>query len=135
MYTVLVAIRVRPDQVEAFETAIAENAAASVRDETGCLVFEVHQSTANPLDYLLYEIYTDEQAFTIDHKAGPHYAAWQASAARCLEPGGRTNTYYRPVLLTPRRSHGQPVGELSPGLGKGELTPSPVKQSGGSGQV
>ena len=135
MYTVLVAIRVRPDQVEAFETAIAENAAASMRDEPGCLVFEVHQSTANPLDYLLYEIYTDEQAFAIDHKAGPHYAAWQASAALCLEPGGRTNTYYRPVLLTPGRSLGQPVGELPPGLGKGELTTSPVMESGGSGQL
>jgi autoinducer 2-degrading protein len=99
MFTVLVDLQVRPDRLEEFRTAIAENAAASLRDEPGCLVFEVHQSTSDELRDLLYEVYVDEDAFFVAHRAAPHYAVWQVAAERCLEPGGRTNRYFAPVVL------------------------------------
>jgi len=99
MFTVLVAVRVRPDHVEQFRTAIAANAAASVRDEPGCLVFDVQQSNSDPLDYLFYEIYRDADAFRTEHRAAAHYADWQAAAGLCLEPGSRTNSYWTPVSL------------------------------------
>jgi autoinducer 2-degrading protein len=99
MFTVLVDLLVRPDRVEEFLIAIGENATASLKDEAGCLVFEVHQSAAEPARYLLYEVYTDEDAFAIAHRAAPHYATWQAAAERCLEPGGRANRYFTPIVL------------------------------------
>jgi autoinducer 2-degrading protein len=99
MFTVLVAVRVRPDRVQQFRAAIAVNAAASVHDEPGCLVFDVQQSKSDPLDYLFYEIYRDEESFYVAHRAAAHYADWQVAAAGCLEPGIRTNTYWTPVSL------------------------------------
>jgi autoinducer 2-degrading protein len=99
MLSVLVTLRVKPGHIQEFLAAIALNAEASLRDEPGCLAFAVHQSREDPFTYLLYEIYRDDDAFSLDHKAAPHYTAWQAAAARCLEPGGRTNTYYTPVGL------------------------------------
>jgi len=97
MLTVLVTLRVKPGHVQEFLAAIASNAEASLRDEPGCLAFAVHQSREDPFTYLLYEVYRDDEAFSIAHKAATHYAAWQTAAARCLEPGGRTNTYSTPV--------------------------------------
>ena len=41
MYTLFVSLQVRPEKRDRFLAAIAENAAASVRDEPGCLRFDV----------------------------------------------------------------------------------------------
>jgi (4S)-4-hydroxy-5-phosphonooxypentane-2,3-dione isomerase len=55
-------------------TAITENAAASVRDEAGCLRFDVMEDAQRPTHYF-YEIYRDSEAFG-EYKAAPHFAVW-----------------------------------------------------------
>lgn len=69
MYTLFVTLDVHPDKVDEFVDAISVNAAASLRDESGCLVFDVHRDVENPTRFYLYEVYTDEDAFRIAHRS------------------------------------------------------------------
>ena len=98
MYTVLVTLDVVPDHVEEFLTGIHTNARASLRDEPGCLRFDVHRSLDDPFRFVLHEIYRDEDAFTKEHRAARHYAAWRDVAARCVRPGRHVNTFLTPAF-------------------------------------
>jgi (4S)-4-hydroxy-5-phosphonooxypentane-2,3-dione isomerase len=62
-------------------TAITANAAASVRDEAGCLRFDVMEDAQRPTHYF-YEIYRDSEAFG-EYKAAPHFAVWRRAAGAC----------------------------------------------------
>ncbi|MEU4427205.1 putative quinol monooxygenase [Actinoplanes sp. NPDC024001] len=96
MFTVIVTLDVRPERVDEFLQGIAVNARASLRDEPGCLRFDVHRVTGVPNRFLLYEIYTDEQAFRQAHRAAPHYADWLTVVDRCVL--NKTNLYATPVF-------------------------------------
>jgi autoinducer 2-degrading protein len=98
MFTVLVTLHVRPETLDEFVEGIGVNARASLRDEPGCLRFDVHQQVDDPHRFVLHEIYTDEDAFYVDHRAAPHYAAWRDVAARCILPGGHVNTFCTPLF-------------------------------------
>ena len=50
---------------------LRKNAEAS-RAEPGCLEFSVYQDIADPRRFLLYERYTDEEAFQA-HRRTPHF--------------------------------------------------------------
>ena len=98
MFTVIVNLTVRPNRVEEFLDGIHANALASVRDEPGCLRFDVHRSTEQPQRFVLYEIYASPGAFYTQHRNTPHYVAWRKVATHCLERGGQTNTFAVPVF-------------------------------------
>jgi autoinducer 2-degrading protein len=97
MYTLFVTVDVQPDKIDEFVTAITENAAASLRDEPGCLVFDVHRDLETPTRFYFYEIYTDEDAFTTGHRGAPHYAQWQQVAKEVLVAGSHRNIFAEPV--------------------------------------
>jgi autoinducer 2-degrading protein len=99
MFTVVVALAVRPERLDQFVSGVRANARASLRDEPGCLRFDVHQNAADPTRFVLHEIYADEDAFRIAHRSAPHYAAWQQVAAQCVVPGSHVNTFCRPLSL------------------------------------
>ena len=98
MLTVLVNLTVRPERVEEFLDGIRTNARASLRDEPGCLRFDVHRDAEDPHRFVLYEIYASADAFYVEHRHAPHYAAWREVAARCVEPGGHVNTFAVPAF-------------------------------------
>ena len=98
MFTVLVALAVRPERLDEFVDGIRANARASLRDEPGCLRFDVHQQVADPTRFLLHEIYADEASFTDAHRSAPHYTVWREVADRCVLPGTHVNTFARPLL-------------------------------------
>jgi autoinducer 2-degrading protein len=98
MFTVIVTLQVRPDRIDEFLRGIRANARASLRDEPGCLRFDVHRSAEDAHRFLLYEIYADEVAFREAHRTAPHYAAWRAVADRCVVEGGHVNTFAAPVF-------------------------------------
>ena len=60
MFTLFVTLDVHEDKLDEFVDAITVNAAASLRDEPGCLVFDVHQDVEVPTRFYLYEVYADE---------------------------------------------------------------------------
>lgn len=75
MIVVHVAVVVRDDCVEPFIEATKKNAAASLQ-EPGIVRFDVIQSTDDPTNFLLVEVYENADA-PAAHKATGHYAEWR----------------------------------------------------------
>jgi len=88
MLIVHVHAHVKPEFVEAFKVATAENARNSVL-EPGVLRFDVIQQEDDPSRFVLVEIYRTIEA-TVAHKETAHYAAWQAAVMPMMaEPRSR----------------------------------------------
>jgi quinol monooxygenase YgiN len=83
MFSLIVQMDVQPGRRAEFLAGMAANAEASVRDEPGCLRFDVCAVAADPDRFLLYELYTDADAFEA-HKASPHFAQWRQVAERVV---------------------------------------------------
>jgi (4S)-4-hydroxy-5-phosphonooxypentane-2,3-dione isomerase len=89
MFSLMVQMEVRPGRRAEFLAGIAANAEASVRDEPGCLRFDVCSVDSDENRFVLYELYTDAEAFAA-HKASPHFARWREIAEQVL--AGQVNT-------------------------------------------
>ena len=89
MFSLVVQMEVRPERREEFLAGMTANAEASVRDEPGCLRFDVCSVDGDQNRFLLYELYTDAAAFAA-HKAAPHFAQWRTVAEQV--PVGQVNT-------------------------------------------
>jgi autoinducer 2-degrading protein len=83
MYVVIVSARVKPEQRGRFLQAIEDNAVTAVREEAGCLRFDVVRDADDPDHYLFYEVYRDEDAFRA-HRDTDHFARWREAAEECL---------------------------------------------------
>jgi quinol monooxygenase YgiN len=79
MLVVHVHVRVKPDCVEAFKQATAENAQQSLQ-EAGIACFDVHQRQDDPTRFVLIEGYRDAEA-PLRHKETAHYAKWRDAVA------------------------------------------------------
>lgn len=96
MYAVVVPLKIKPGMREQFLAAALDDSTSSLRDEPGCLRFDVLQDNADPDRYFFYEVYRDENAFKA-HQASAHYPRWRAAAAEVLaEPtsASRCTTLY-----------------------------------------
>ena len=71
MFGIFATIKIKPDQRDGFLGTIRETAFRSVSDEPGCIRFDVFQDLADENRYILYEVYTSEDAFQ-KHLATPH---------------------------------------------------------------
>ncbi|MCW2685084.1 MAG: uncharacterized protein JWP33_2997 [Blastococcus sp.] len=89
MFSLMVQMDVRPGRREEFLAGMAANAEASVRNEPGCLRFDVCSVDSDENRFVLYELYTDADAFAA-HKAAPHFAQWRTIAEQVLV--GQLNT-------------------------------------------
>jgi len=86
LYVISVEFELEPGARERFLDLVKENAAASVRDERGCLRFDVltpRSEGQSGADVLLYEIYTDRAAFDA-HRTAPHFLAFDAATRRLV---------------------------------------------------
>jgi quinol monooxygenase YgiN len=83
MFSLMVQLEVRPELREEFLAGIAVNAESSVRNEPGCLRFDVCSVDGHENRFVLYELYVDADAFAA-HKAAPHFARWRALADRVV---------------------------------------------------
>ena len=83
MFSLIVHLQIDPTGRDEFLDAIRTNAEASVRDEPGCLRFDVCSVADDPNRFVLYELYADLAAFA-DHKAAPHFADWRTVASRVV---------------------------------------------------
>ena len=84
MFAIFASIRINPDQRERFLAAIKDTANRSVRDEPGCVRFDVFRDDGDENRYLLYEVYTDEAAFQ-DHLATAHAQRAMAGSRQWAE--------------------------------------------------
>ena len=72
MHVVTVEFVAKADHVEAFRSAMIENARASREREPGCRQFDVCSDPSDPAIVFLYEIYDDRAAFDA-HVASAHF--------------------------------------------------------------
>ncbi len=95
MLIVHVHAHVKPEHVEAFKAATAENARNSVQ-EPGIARFDVIQQKDDPTRFVLVEVYRTVEA-TERHKQTAHYLTWRDTVAPMMaEPRTRveyTNIY------------------------------------------
>ncbi|MGW6697420.1 putative quinol monooxygenase [Nocardia sp. NPDC055049] len=85
MFSRIVTLQIRPGAREAFSTAIAANAHSSVRDESGCVRFDVCADRTDPQRFVIYEVYTDAAAAEA-HRTTDHYLRWRSLADQLVEP-------------------------------------------------
>ena len=83
MHIVLVLVTVKPDLLEEFERALLHNARESVKNDPGCLRFDVSQTYDDPTRWVLYEAYDSPEAHAA-HRQSPHFLAYDAVAGRAV---------------------------------------------------
>ena len=88
MLATLVFVDVLPECREEFEKITAYNHENS-RKEPGNVRFDVLRDRRDPTQFILYEVYRDEEAAAA-HKETEHYKKWRDTVA--------------PMMHTPRRS-------------------------------
>lgn len=84
MYCIIVKTELKSGQRDAFLPLMLDNAAASVREEPGCHVFDVIEDRDQPDTFYLYEIYDDSDALEA-HKLTPHYKNTRAQINPMIE--------------------------------------------------
>ena len=79
-YAITVRFTLRERGQDQFLALIKQNAAASVRNEPGCLAFDVLTPLDDGPHVLLYELYRDRAAFDA-HVATAHFKAFAEASA------------------------------------------------------
>ena len=106
MYVLIVPIHIKPEHREAFLESMLDDAIGSVRDEPGCLRFDVIQDSSDPNCIYLYEVYRDEAAFQ-SHTEAPHFVRWRETVQRLVRRAARRDVRHQ--YLPPGRRLGAPV--------------------------
>lgn len=83
MQAIFVTVKVKPEERQRFLEVIEDDARSSVRDEPGCVRFEVLSDAADENVYHFFEVYRDEQALAA-HAQTPHFARWNAASKEVL---------------------------------------------------
>lgn len=95
MIILIVHLHVKPEHLDAFRQATAENARNS-RQEPGIARFDFLQQSDDPTRFVLYEVYRDADA-PAKHRETAHYQAWLAKVPAMLAED-RTRTLYSNVF-------------------------------------
>lgn len=82
-HVVLVQVTVRPEHLDAFERALLHNARESLRSDPGCLRFDVTQDAANPLTWVMHEVYDRPESHAA-HRRSPHFLAYDVVASEAV---------------------------------------------------
>jgi (4S)-4-hydroxy-5-phosphonooxypentane-2,3-dione isomerase len=83
MLALIVTVKVKPAERERFLSVIEDDAICSVRDEPGCVRFEVLQDRDDQDTYYFFEVYKDEAALAA-HRQTPHFARWNEASEAVL---------------------------------------------------
>jgi autoinducer 2-degrading protein len=79
-HVIVVDLEVGDGHLDVFMPLILENAGASLTNEPGCLHFDVCQSNEQPGRLLLYEVYSDANAFAA-HLETDHFRRFDSATA------------------------------------------------------
>jgi autoinducer 2-degrading protein len=90
LYVIHAPVLVRRDMVDDFVEALRLDAEASVREEPGCLRFDIHQNLKNPEELYLYEVYVNKAAFDPTARHPTSRRGWRPSRT-----GTRTDSRWK----------------------------------------
>ncbi len=96
MQALVVEFLIKPAHIDAFNTAILDNARASRETEPGCRQFDVCRDPANATVFFLYELYDDDAAIQA-HMQSAHFLQMNAATADWVE----RKTVWRYVRTAP----------------------------------
>jgi quinol monooxygenase YgiN len=86
--------RVKPDQRDRFLVAAEDDSTGALKQEPGCLRFEVDQDQGDAYHFHFYEVYRDEAAFEA-HCRQPYFAQMLEVASEALaEPPQITRVHH-----------------------------------------
>lgn len=80
MYVITVKFSIQPEQLQAFRSAMLDQARSSLQLESGCLHFDVCQDATDTTQFFLYELYTDKAAFEA-HLGSDHFKSFDRHVA------------------------------------------------------
>ncbi|WP_069160859.1 putative quinol monooxygenase [Nocardia altamirensis] len=86
MFSRIVSMKIREGSRADFLDAVARSAATSLRDEPGCLRFDICADRVDPYRFFLYQLYIDDEAAEA-HRFTEHFLELTAAAERYVEPG------------------------------------------------
>ena len=89
MKALVVSLQVKPDKRQEFLSAAEDDSTCSVRDEPGCVRFDVLQDSKDPNHFFFYEIYQDDAAISA-HRTMAHYARWEKARNECVDEANIT---------------------------------------------
>jgi (4S)-4-hydroxy-5-phosphonooxypentane-2,3-dione isomerase len=95
MYIVAVTIFIKPDKVDAFKSAILDNA-KNTRLEVDNFRFDVVQGEDDPTRFMLYEVYRNKDAFA-KHQTTEHYHRWKNAVTEWMAQP-RQGLKYLPIF-------------------------------------
>ena len=75
---------IKPNQMDAFMTAVLRQRDNCLKLESGCEHFDVLRIEEAPNEVLLYEVYTDQAAINA-HRETPHYAQFKSDISELVE--------------------------------------------------
>ncbi len=67
--------RIKPEHLETFKRRMRVHAETSLRNEPGCVRFDVNQGRDDPTQFLMYEVFRDQAAWEA-HGSSPHAASF-----------------------------------------------------------
>jgi autoinducer 2-degrading protein len=85
LFVIVVDFHLKPGTRSQFRSLIDANADASVKNEPGCLQFDVLEPEGEGDRVMLYEIYSDKAAFDAHLQTAHFHAFAGASEALCLQ--------------------------------------------------
>ena len=82
-FVIWVVFDVKPEAFEEFYQAALDDSTCSVRDEPGCLQFDVLAPAAGGDTLAFYEVYKSKDAFSA-HMETPHFRRFASAAEKAL---------------------------------------------------
>ena len=92
----MVKLDIDPVQVDTYKSALKEQIEAAVRVEPGVLALYAVSETANPAHVMIFEIYTDSNAYQA-HLESPHYKKYKTATQSMVR--SRELIEVNPILL------------------------------------
>ena len=86
MYIIISPTQVKPGHREEYIEALVEDARSSVKNEPGCVRFDVIQDSEDTNRVWVYEVYKDEAAFQA-HLQAPHLLVFREKAQSWRDQG------------------------------------------------
>jgi len=91
VYIVQVFIRVKKNDIDLFTSVSQENAVKSLLED-GIVRFDVLQNIEDPQDFLLTEVYSNEEA-PLEHKKTLYYKKWKETVEEMMDKPRRSLKY------------------------------------------
>jgi len=95
MYMMIVNIPVKADEHDKFIEVTEENA-KHTRKEEGAISFDLYQQADNPNEFILIEIYKNEEASKA-HQESDHFKKWIEVAPPLMDGSPSAKIYQKPV--------------------------------------